>query len=100
MDSQLEAALSELLATGRRMSPRGGADRAEELARDLERGGGRSSGGVSTNVQALSEEQVAARKAERLPKIQAARDRWKAAAASHQWSFVRLPPECFRLGGP
>ena len=54
-------------------------------------------GGVSTNVQALSEEQLAARKAERLPKIQAARDRWKLAADKQQWSLVRLPSECFRF---
>ena len=73
------------------------ADKAEELARDLERGGCRSSGGVSTNVQALSEEQLAAKRTERLPNIQAAQDRWKAAAASHKWSLVRLPAECFRF---
>ena len=73
------------------------ADKAEELARDLERGGCRSSGGVSTNVQALSEEQLAARRAERLPKVRAAQERWKAAAASQQWSLVRIPAECFRF---
>ena len=71
------------------------ADKAEELARDLERGGCRSSGSVSTNVQALSEEQLAARRTERLPKIRAAQERWKAAAAGLQWSLVRLPAECF-----
>ena len=56
------------------------ADKAEELARDLERGGCRSSGGVSTNVQALSDAEIAERKARRAPNVDAAQERWRAAA--------------------
>ena len=72
------------------------ADKAEELARDLERGGCRSSGGVSTNVQALSDAEIDERKALRAPKVAAAHERWRAAAAKGQWAEVRMPSECFR----
>ena len=47
-------------------------DRAEELARDLERSGTRSSGGVSTNAQTLSEAALAERRAKRAPRVAAA----------------------------
>ena len=75
------------------------ADKAEELARDLERGGCRSSGGVSTNVQAILDAEIAERKARRAPKVEAAQERWRAAAAKCEWSRVRMPSECFRLRG-
>ena len=70
------------------------ADKAGDLARDIERGGCRSSGGVSTYVQALSGAEIAERKALRAPKVAAAHESWRAAAAEGKWAEMRMISVC------
>jgi hypothetical protein len=75
------------------------ADAADDLIKEIDKGGPRSSGGVSTNVQQLSDAERAARHAKRVPAIEAAQKFWRDAAQQHRWNEVRTPAACFRFTG-